>query len=118
MSRGVLVLDLNVHCLESALLQRNIHIIQYNGRFVQEILVSRIIVTTTSADFIKLASSFDMGILDLNHLNSIDEGRNYDNTTASLISDAIIDFELWSIRHYFILKLQNNEKHEYSDLID
>ena len=65
------------------------------------------------------ASSYDFGIMSLDGLSFIDSDPNPSkNKTVQLISKALIDFELWSKRHGFMIELRDDGKHVYCDLTE
>lgn len=116
MARGTLVVDENLEPLAPFLEAKNIRSIvpehsMSDDKIIKTLLANRIIVTNNSADFRKKASSFDYGIIATENVNI----KQLDHL-ASMISDAIIEHELWSIRHGFILTLMKNGKHKLEDL--
>lgn len=122
MARGTLVVDENVTELAGPLGMMNIHIIKPSPRLpddeiISQILPNRIIVTKNSKDFIKWASSYDYGIIALENLKFIDpEPISSKNKTVTIISEVIVEYDLWSKRHGFIINLKDNGKHEYKEL--
>ncbi len=124
MARGTIVLDENVLQLKDALASRNIHVVvppsgMKDDDITRDLLVGRILVTRNSKDFVDSASSYDVGIIALDELSFIDsESKPGKNKTFNLISKAVIEFDIWSKRHGFILYLQDNGKHRYQDLTD
>jgi len=123
MARGTLVIDECVKELAQPL-SNNIHIIQPipgedDKDIIKRLLPNRIIVTKNPKDFKSYASSYDIGIIDLSKLSFIDPLQDdIENKTVSLISKAIIEFNLWSKRHGFILTLRDSGKHIYKDLTE
>jgi len=111
MARGTLVVDENLEPLAPFLEAKNIRIIvperkMSDEKIIKTLLANRIIVTNNSDDFKNKASSFDYGIIATENVNI----KQLD-TLAAMISDAIIEHELWSIRHGFMLILMKNGKH-------
>ena len=124
MSRGYLVVDENIQNLANVLRQTHIRVIvprsgTPDDQIKTDLLPNRILVTKNSKDFKNQASSFEYGIISLDKLKFIDPEPNpAKNRTVRLISDAIINYKLWSKGHGFILTLKENGKHQYEDLID
>lgn len=122
MARGTLVVDECIKEIAAALRSSNIHIIEpqpgeKDKDIIERLLPNRIIVTKNSVDFKNFASSYDFGIIDISKLKYIDSSISpSQNKTVRLISDAIIKFNLWSIRHGFILTLHDNGKHVFKEL--
>ena len=86
---------------------------------IERLLPNRIIVTKNPADFRNHASSYDIGIIDVSKLKFVDPSSSPSgNKTVKLISDAIIKFNLWSIRHGFMLTLHDDEKHVLKELTE
>lgn len=113
MARGVLVIDENVQILESALRLRNLRIVRIPPGTPDEIikehfLPGRIIVTRNVQDFIQDASSFEYGIVDLSHLRFINPSPLSANTTARLISLALMKHSAFSIGVGFILTIHDD----------
>jgi hypothetical protein len=120
MARGTLVVDECVKELSIPLKEKNIHIIEpklgeKDEDIIERLLPNRIIITKNPIDFKSHASSYDIGIIDVSKLKFIDPSQ-IRNKTVSLISDAIIKFNLWSIRHGFMLTLHDNGKHILKEL--
>lgn len=116
MSRGILVTDENLKALVPFLQRRNIRVITPNqgesDEFIKQVYLSkRILVTNNTKDFIKDASSYEYGIISTDNLKSKDP-----EIISKMISDALTEFKLWSKQHGFILKLKDNNKHEYKQL--
>jgi hypothetical protein len=122
MARGTIVVDECCKELTKPLSDSNIHVVEpYAGEkdedIIRRLLPNRIIVTKNPNDFKKYASSYDIGIIDLSKLKFIDaDPSSIKNQTVHVISEAIIDFNLWSKRHGFILTLHENGKHLMKDL--
>lgn len=122
MARGTLVVDENVNALEAALKEANIRVIVppkgMSDEDIQKYLLSnRIIVTKNSKDFVHAAPVYDCGIIALEDIRFIDSSPTFaKNTTAQMISKAISDHQLWSLRSGFLLKLQENGWHTLKHL--
>jgi hypothetical protein len=117
MSRGILVTDENLKALVPFLERRNIRVLTpkqgESDQFIKQVYLSkRIFVTNNSKDFVKDASSYEYGVISTENIKSKDP-----ELLAKMISDALTDFSLWSKKHGFILKLKDNSKHEYKDLV-
>jgi hypothetical protein len=123
MARGTLVIDECVKELAQPL-SSNIHIIEPipgedDKYIIKRLLPNRIIVTKNPKDFKNYASSYDIGIIDLSKLSFIDPLQDgIENKTVNLISKVLMDFNLWSKRHGFIITLRDNGKHLYRDLTE
>jgi hypothetical protein len=124
MARGTLIVDECVKELSAPLKANNMHIIEPHPgekyeEIIERLLPNRIIVTKNPEDFKKHASSQDIGIIDISKLNFVDPSPSPSrNKTVQIISEAIIKFNLWSIRHGFIITLHDNGKHFFKDLTD
>lgn len=122
MARGTLVIDECVQELAPPLEKRNIHVIvphpeEDDDLIIKRLLPNRIIVTKNPNDFKRDASSYDIGIIDVSKLKFIDSDPDpVKNKTVKIISDAIMDFSLWSKRHGFIITLYNNKKAVFKEL--
>ena len=122
MARGTLVVDECVRELSIPLKEKNIHVIEprpgeKDEDIIERLLPNRIIITKNPKDFKNHASSYDIGIIDVSKLKFIDPS-SIRNKTVTIISDAIIEFNLWSIRHGFILTLHDNGKHILKELTE
>lgn len=123
MARGTIVLDENLFELRSALQDLNLVVIvpekgTPDSKIIDSLLSGRILITKNSKDFVNWASSFNFGIIALDHLNFIDaEPRGSKNQTAKRISEVLISHRLWSKRHGFILNILNVGE-AYRDLVD
>jgi len=114
MSRGRVVVDENLEFIINELRKRNIIVITLIKRMKDNdikshILSGRIFITNNSADFVKDATSYEYGIIATENIRFKDPEK-----LAKMISDAIIEFELWSIINSngcFILHLKNDGKH-------
>jgi len=120
MGRGTLIIDECVKELALPIKNKNIHVIEplpgeKDNDIIERLLPNRIIVTKNPKDFINHASSYDIGVIDVSKLKFIDPSPK-NNKTVQIISDAIIKFDLWSIRHGFIITLHENGKHLFKDL--
>ena len=122
MARGTLVVDECVNELAQPLQANNIHVIEPRSgekdeEIIERLLPNRIIVTKNPNDFKPHASSYDIGIIDVSKLKFIDPLPSPSmNKTVRMISDAIIKFNLWSIRHGFIITLHENGQHNFKEL--
>ncbi|MCC6750103.1 MAG: hypothetical protein IT371_20725 [Deltaproteobacteria bacterium] len=127
-SRGCVVVDLGLDGVAAALEQRNILVIRAkaplalaDGEWRSVLLSGRLVVTASPGDLEHDASSFDIGIISLRRLEEIDRDPSVKNRTAALISRAIIDLGLWSVRHGFLLELDPSgatERHLFTPLVD
>ena len=115
MSRGRVVVDEDLEHIVDAIRKKNIIVITpTKGLKDPEIIKShilsgRIFITNNSADFVKDATSYEYGIIATENIRFKDPEK-----LAKMISDAIIEFELWSIINSngcFILHLKNDGKH-------
>lgn len=124
MARGTLVLDENALMLQSAIKGRNIRVLTPPSGMIDDsiksmLLANRILVTRNTKDFVDDASSFDYGIISLEHLKFLDpEPDPSKNQTVKLISKAIIDHGLWSLRHGFLVVLSDNGPSTFRALSD
>lgn len=115
MSRGLVVLDENLAELKIPLMELNIRVLlPPKGMSDEEIkhsmLSRRLFITNNSKDFVHEASSYEYGIIATEHATK-------DTTRlAKIISKALIDYDLWSKQHGFILKLMQTGKHEFTPL--
>ena len=121
-------MDLGLDGVAAALEQRNILVIRAKAPLAladlewRSLLLSdRLAVTASPGDLEHDASSFDIGIISLRRLDEIDPDPSVKNRTAALISRAIIDLGLWSVRHGFLLELDPSgakERHLFTPLVD
>ena len=117
MARGTIILDENLMDLEKPLSEMNIHVrvppqSTADKDIAKNFLTNRVFVTNNSKDFIKYASSYDIGIIATENVSK-DPAK-----LVEMISEAIIKFNVWSIRHGFILKLRQNGKHLLTPLTE
>jgi hypothetical protein len=122
MARGSVVLDENIFELEPALKSVNIRVIEApsgtsDDKIIHDYLSNRIFITRNSQDFVEFASSYDIGIIALDRLTFIDKST-INNKTVKLISNVIRTEELWSVRHGYIIYLQDDGKHEFKLITD
>ena len=82
-------------------------------KIAEDYLPNRVFVTNNSKDFLKFAIIYDIGIIATENIKS----KNSE-ILAELISDAIIDYSLWSQKSGFILNLMNDGKHQFKTLTD
>lgn len=118
MARGVVIVDENLEAVAPFLSQRNIHVrIPPKGLsdeiIVRDFLLGRIFVTNNSKDFVGSASSYSIGLIATEFVRN-----KSGEALASIISDALSQYSLWSKRHGFILTLHENGKHDYEILED
>jgi hypothetical protein len=124
MARGTLVIDECVQELAKPLSASNIHIIttkpgEKDEQIIERLLPNRIIVTKNPDDFKGHASSYDIGIIDVSKLKFLDPNPSpTKNKTVQSISNAIIEFSLWSKRHGFIITLYDNKKPVFKELTE
>jgi hypothetical protein len=122
MARGTVVVDECCKELVKPLSESNIHVVEPHPKekdedIIRRLLPNRIIITKNPEDFKRHASSYDIGIIDISKLKFIDSDPSpTKNKTVQIISEAIIDFNLWSKRHGFIITLHENGKHMIRDL--
>lgn len=119
-SRGLVVLDKNVISLKNKLQARNILVINmidqliWTSELKSSLLSGRIIVTDKSDDFIKDASSYDIGII---ALDEIWGGVHlYEDEIARIVSDVLVG--LWSKRSGWVLIIKEDGRHILKDLVD
>ncbi len=118
MSRGIVVLDNNIESLESFLQKRNIRVIvpptgMSDENIIEKLLPYRIFITNNVRHFTSEASSFEYGIIEV----PMDVMANPANA-AKLISDALVQFSLWSKKHGFLVTLSLTKNPTYKSLID
>lgn len=122
MARTTLVIDENVNFLGKPLEEANLKIIQpqkglKDSEIKKELLTHRILVTKNTKDFITDSPILEYGIIGLEALPFIDSSQTYkDNKTAKMISKAISDFDLVSIKSGFLLLLRSNGKHVFKKI--
>lgn len=117
MARGVVVVDENISGIESELLKRNIKVISIpkgtDDEIIKQVyLPRRILITTNSAHFIDDASSYEYGIIALDHLKFKDS-----KNMAVLVSKALIKHQLWAKGHGFILRLNDKGEGTIENLV-
>ena len=118
MSRGTIIVDENLQDLRHYLTNLNIRVrLPPQGMSDKEIaedyLPNRVFVTNNSKDFLKFAVIYDIGIVATENIKS----KNPEDL-AEMISDAIIDYSLWSQKSGFILTLMSDGKHQFKILTD
>lgn len=121
MSRGKVVIDENLEQLIPEMQNRNIVVITPHKGMQDEdikskILPGRLFITNNSIDFVKDATSYEYGIISTENIKFKDP-----KVLSKLISDAIIEFKLWSLvnsNRCFILYLKTNKKHVFKFLED
>ena len=114
MSRGKVVIDENLESLIPEIQNRNIVVItphkgMKDDDIKSKILAGRVFITNNSEDFIKDATSYEYGIVSTEKIKFKDP-----KSLSKVISNAIIDFNLWSLinsNRCFILYLKNDNKH-------
>lgn len=121
MARGVVVLDENILELEMSLTKLNMHVVtpepgMADHKIAKKLLGGRILITKNSKDFIKLAPIYDFGIIALENLKYIDPSEEQTNSTANLISDIMVEANLWSKRSSFIVSIKNDKSYTLRDL--
>jgi len=122
MARGKIVVDENVSQLVPALKGMNFYVsIPKSGtpdeEMLNDLLFGRIFVTRNTKDFLKYAPMFNIGIISLEGLDFIDDEKDpTKNRTTALISEAIMQYKLWSKNDGFLLELKKNEKHKFTAL--
>lgn len=124
MARGTLIVDECVQELAKPLQASNIRVLlpkpgEQDDQIIERLLPNRIIVTKNPNDFKRHASSYDIGIIDLSKLKFLDSNESpTKNRTVQKISDAIMDFSLWSKRHGFIITLHDNKGPTFKELTE
>jgi hypothetical protein len=115
-ARGTVVLDENLFQLEQPLKDESIRVRKVrpgtkdDDILKGDLLSNRIFITDNSKDFIYDAPRLDCGII------ATENVTKDVLTLVKIISRALSDYDLWSKRHGFILKLMQNGKHEYKEL--
>ena len=117
MSRGILITDENQLDLVPYLQDKNIRVIvpeteESDLSIKRRLLPKRILVTNNTRHFIADAPAYEYGIIAIEGLKSKDPA-----TIADIISKAATKFDLWSKRRGFVLKLRDDGKHEFKDLV-
>lgn len=118
MSRGTVIVDENLRSIGQFLTDANIRVRMppqgmEDKQIAREYLPNRIFITNNSKDFIRVAIKYDIGIIATENIQSKDP-----EILADIISDALIDFSLWSERIGFLLTLMNDGKHDFKRLTD
>ena len=122
MARGIVVLDENLLELENVLERYfNMHVITPEPRMsdhsiAKKLLGGRILITKNSKDFIRLAPIYDFGIIAVENVKFIDPLQSASNITANMLSDIMVDADVWSKRGAFLLTVQNDGKYTIKDL--
>ena len=116
-TRGVLVVDENLQDLIKELRERDIIIIEKHSdeddeSFKRRILTDRMFVTDKSKDFVMDATSYVYKLI------GTEEVSKEAKTLAKIISDALINYSLWTKRHCWILKLKPDGNHTLINLVD
>lgn len=114
MARGTIVVDENLENLGVFLAKRNIKVIKIpkgtsDYSILNDYLSGRIFITANTKDFIKDISSIEFGLISADNLKKLPP-----ENLVKLISDAIIQYSLWSKRA-FLLVLHRDNKHEFKD---
>ena len=118
MSRGTIIVDENLQDLRHYLTNLNIRVRlppqgMSDKKIAEDYLPNRVFVTNNSKDFLKFAVIYDIGIVATENIKS----KNPEDL-AEMISDAIIDYSLWSQKSGFILTLMSDGKHQFKALTD
>jgi len=118
MSRGTVIVDENLQEISEYLKELNIRVRlppqgMPDNKIVEDYLPNRVFVTNNSKDFLRAAVIYDIGIIATENIKSKDPKK-----LANMVSDAIIDFSLWSQRGGFLLTLMSNGKHKFKPLVD
>lgn len=122
MARGKVVVDENVTQIVDAL--RGMNILVSTPRcgtpdvqIITDYLFNQIFITRNTKDFLKYAPTFYIGLISLEGLDFIDPEKDAaKNITVGLISQAIIQYKLWSKKDGFLLELKENGKHKFTSL--
>ena len=120
MARGAVVIDENLTQLAPGMKALNIHVItpkpgESDEDIADRLLVNRIFITRNTKDFLKYAPGLSIGIIGLEGIKFIDTNPTTKNKTIQIISDAIIQLQLWSKKNGFYLELKEDGKHNYQD---
>lgn len=107
MARGIVAIDENLIGLRPFLEKKNIKVISSIFLGIDELLFHRIFITNNSKDFVKDAVEKQYGIIATEGLDFKDSKH-----LSKIISEAIIDFNLWSMKAGFVLELRSDGKHE------
>lgn len=114
MARGTIVVDENIESLTPYLADRNIKVIRIpkgtsDYTILNTYLSGRMFVTANTKDFIKEISSIEFGLISVDNVKTLAP-----EVLAKKISDAIIEYSLWSKRA-FLLVLHKNSNHEFKN---
>jgi hypothetical protein len=118
MSRGRVVLDENLEEIANELRKKNIIVLQpqkgmKDDDIKENMLSGRLFITNNSKDFINDATSYEFGIMSTERIKFKDSKK-----LSKMISDAIINFNLWSKDKPFIITLHEDGKHSFKSLTD
>lgn len=118
LSRGTIIVDENLRDIRQHLMSLNIRVRlppqgMLDSKIAEDYLPNRLFVTNNSKDFLKAAIIYDIGIIATENIKSKDPQK-----LAEMISNAIIDYSLWSQRTGFLLTLMTNGKHQFKQLTD
>jgi hypothetical protein len=122
MARGVVVLDVDLFGLESALIEANIKVVKLSAEwseadFKESLLSHRIIVTRNPGSFVDDAPVYEYGVIALDKLGSIDSPPSYrTNKTVQLLSKAMGQYGLWAKGAKFLLELREDGSHVLKEL--
>lgn len=118
MSRGTVIVDENLRDISQYLMKFNIRVRlppqgMSDKKIAEDYLPNRIFITNNSKDFTRYAILYDIGIIATENVKSKDP-----ESLAEIVSDALIDFSLWSQKSGFLLTLMNDGKHQFKHLTD
>lgn len=119
MARATLVLDEGVSILESSLKEANFLVVvprkgMADFETKKALLSHRVLVTDSTKDFLDDAPVLDYGIIGIEALRFVDSSPIYrENHTAQLISKAVSEFNLISMRSGFVLMLKDDGGHHF-----
>lgn len=118
MSRGTVIVDENLLDLKQPLTDLNIRVRlppqgMTDKKIAEDYLPNRIFITNNSKDFVRYGITYDIGIIGTENIHFKDSEK-----LAELISNAIIDYSLWSERTGFLLMLSADGKHSFKSLTD
>lgn len=118
MSRGTVIVDEHLRDIDTYLTKLNIRVRlppqgMSDKKIAEDYLPNRVFITNNSKDFLRYAILYDIGIIATENIKSKDA-----ENLAEMISDAIIDYSLWSQKSGFLLTLKSDGNHEFKLLVD
>jgi hypothetical protein len=121
-TRCTLVVDATTDGLAAALGDANFHVVRAGSALLgyeerRTLLSHRILITTETASYHADAPVLDFGVVGLDALAVVDAAETYsENTTALLISSAVTERHLISVRGGWVLMLVPNGEHVFLGL--